>query len=140
MSAIPPNPVTVICGLDASAFEAALNDFAALRFSAPKRVSENLVSLRDVPDQLFRIGSNDGVASAAGEVVVRLEPTDFFLRLLAALRAGDWDRLASKNFLDLIRHDCISVGGLEPASEDRAPAESQGSVGACPGNAQRGDA
>jgi hypothetical protein len=47
---------------------------------------------------------------------------------------------SKSNFFKSKSANSASVGGLEPANEDRAPAESQGSVGACPGNAQRGDA
>lgn len=131
-------PITL--SLDASAFEAALKEFQELLPSAPKGVFENLVRLGDVPEQLFRIGENGAAAAATSEVLVRLEPTDFLARLLAAMRTGDWDRLAGDSGFDFIRHDLSSVGGLEPASEEQASAESQGPADACPGNSQRGPA
>lgn len=140
MSAIPPNPVTVNIGLDATAFEAAANEFAELIASAPKTLAERLVGLADSVEQLFCVSDDRNPAMGAVKLTMRLEPSDLYLRLLAALRAGDSDAAVTEKLLDSILHEFNSVGGLEPASEDRAPAESQGSVGACPGNAQRGDA
>lgn len=140
MSAILPNPVTVNISLDATAFEAAANEFAGLVASAPEDLAERLVSLADSIEQLFCVSDDRSPALGTVKLTMCLEPSDLFLRLLAALRTGNGDAAVTEQLLDSILHEFNSVGGLEPTSEDRASAESQGSVGACPGNAQCGGA
>lgn len=75
-------------------------------------------------------------AVRAGEQRIVLKLSRGGAELLSTLRALE----IPSDLISKSDHDCSSVGGLEPASEDRAPAESQGSVGACSGNSQRGDA
>ncbi len=114
-------PLTVKISANIEPLEAALAEFDRLLMVAPECVCENFAGLGDVTEQLLRIGPNDGTAALAGEVIVRLEPTDFLLRLLAALRAGDWDRLSRKGILDVIRHESSSVGLLEPPQRSGLP-------------------
>ena len=140
MSAILPNPVTVNISLDATAFEAAADEFVGLITSAPEGLAERLVGLADSIEQLFCVSDDRNPALGACKLTMRLEPSDLFLRLLAALRAGDGDAALTEQLLDSILHGSSSAGCVATPSEDRAPAESQGSVGACPGNAQRGGA
>jgi len=131
-----PNPVDVSIDLDATAFEAAANEFCELVALAPERLAQRLVGLTDSVEQLLCIRDDGSAAAGARELTVRLEPSDLFLRLLSALRAGDGDAAVTEQLLDSILHGSISAGGCGDSSEDRAPTESQGSVGACPGNTQ----
>lgn len=121
---------------DTSAIEAALADFEALRSSAPESVSEHLASLSEIVGELFRVRSENRAAAGAFETVVLLEPSDGFLRLLAALRAGDFDLLTGDGLLNVIRHDSVSVGSVGTANEGQLPGESQGSSGSDARNAQ----
>lgn len=60
--------------------------------------------------------------------------------IAAPAPASIFHQSSKSNFFRSISIDCSSADGCGGPSEDRAPAESQGSAGACPGNAQRGDA
>jgi hypothetical protein len=65
--------------------------------------------------------------AAADETIVRAYPSDGLARLVSALRAGNFDALIVEQAFG---HDSGSDGGLDPAIEDAAPDESQGSSGA----------
>lgn len=133
MSAIPPNTVTVRLICNSGPLTAALDELAALAVDAPDPFVERLLGVADRLGDFVRLDQDLPAASAAGEVTFALKPTEFLDRLVATARAGEFD-------LSVFDHEFSSAGCVGTPSEDRAPAESQGSVGACPGNAQRGDA
>lgn len=49
---------------------------------------------KDMPSKMLRIVMKEGSATRTVEVGARLEPSDCFLRLLAAVRAGDTNEIA----------------------------------------------
>lgn len=112
---------------------AAFDELLPLLRNAPGSFNEALLDLIDSGAELVRFDRDRSAASIADELTVTLQPSEFVNRLLAAARAGDFD----PGILE-IGHDCSSVGCLEPANEDRASAESQGSDDACPRHLQRG--
>jgi hypothetical protein len=120
-------PITI--NLDGSAFLAALEELGSLASSLPEGVREFLVGLfdtSDLPSQLSNIEQHGLPALGAGELRVCLKPSDRFLVLMAALRAGDCDLAAVEK---IFGHGSSSVGCLDNSNEDRAPGESQGSSG-----------
>lgn len=133
MSQIPPNPVVVKIGCDSSALAAAVAEFDALidglleaPVSIPDAFREGLLGVEERTKDLIDIRAYVGPALPAGETRMLLQPSEFFNRLLAALRARDWDVGV---FVDL--HDSVSVGSA-PSNEERTSGESQGPSGVCP--------
>lgn len=112
---------------------AAFDELLPLLRDAPDSFNEALLGLIDSGAELVRFDDDRSAAPIAGELTVVLQPSEFMNRLLTATRAGDFD----PSILE-IGHDLSSVGCLEPANEDRASAESQGSADACPRHSQRG--
>jgi hypothetical protein len=133
MSQIPPNPVTVKIGCDSGALTAAMTELDDLvgglleaSVDIPDAFREGLLGIEDRTKDLIDIGSYVGPTLPAGETRMLLQPSEFFNRLLAALRARDWDVGV---FVDL--HDSVSVGSA-PSNEERTSGESQGPSGVCP--------
>jgi hypothetical protein len=119
----------IAINLDGSAFLAALEELRLLASSLPEGVREFLVGVFDTSDLSSELGTiePDGLpALGAGELRVCLKPSDRFLVLVAALRAGDCDLSAVEK---IFGHGSGSVGCLDNSNEDRAPGESQGSSG-----------
>jgi hypothetical protein len=113
----------VAINLDGSAYLTVLEELGSLAPSLPEGVREFLVGVFDTPDLSTQLGAiePDGLpALGAGELRVCLKPSDRFLMLMAALRAGDCDLAAVEK---IIRHNSGSVGCLDNANEDRAPGE-----------------
>lgn len=63
---------------------------------------DSLLGLIDSGDELFCLDSDSRSAPRAGEIVVRLNPSDRLAALMSAFRAGDFDLLA-------FEHDGSSV-------------------------------
>jgi hypothetical protein len=115
--------------LDASAYLASLEELRLLASSLPEGVRKFLVGVFNTSDQSSQLGTIEqhGLpALGAGELRVCLKPSDRFLMLVAALRAGDCDLAAVKK---IFGHGSSSVGCLDNSNEDRAPGESQSSSG-----------
>lgn len=72
--------------------EAALSDLAGLAERLPDVVQSFFEGLLGRSD-LVRFHSSDGPAGSAGEIWIRLEPSDRLLGLLAAFPAGNIDGL-----------------------------------------------
>ena len=92
----------IAINLDASAYLAALEDLRLLSPSLPKDVGEFLVGVFDTPDLSAHLGSveqDDLPAFGASELRVHLKPSDRFLMLLSAVRAGDCDLGDIENIL-----------------------------------------
>ena len=84
---------------DAREFNRLLNEVAAYRKKHPRLFKNALGFLFKSPDlleKLARIESHDSPARA-DEVIMRFEPTDFFRKLCAALRAGNLHDFALKH-------------------------------------------
>lgn len=58
----------------------------------PLEIIKGAIDLCDLPSQLARI-ETDASATTAGEIAVRLEPSDRLRDLMAAIRARNVDRL-----------------------------------------------
>lgn len=120
---------------DASRLEAALVEFNRLFDELasvfPDAFAEQLCAATEVPEYFIDIRQDRLTALPAGEVLMILEPSEFFNRLLAALRARDFD---VGIFVEL--HNSASVGLVGTSNEERASTESQGLVGACPPKSQ----
>ena len=82
---------TITLTLDDSRFYSALSELKAFAELFPE-VGKCLVSLLDSGAKLFRVHVESDAASGASELRTRLEPTDFMLGFLAALRARDGDQ------------------------------------------------
>lgn len=117
---------------DSAAFEAMT---AELLSALPQPSPELLFEINRLLDvgELFSIETDDLSAPGASELVVRIKPSDGFLRFVAAARAGKGD-LVTLN--ECFGHGFSSAGGCGDASEVQAPAESQGLAGACAGKTQ----
>jgi hypothetical protein len=84
----------IAINLDGSAFLAALEKLRLL--ALPKDVGEFLVGVFDTPDLSAHLGSveqDDLPAFGASELRVHLKPSDRFLMLLSAVRAGEHPRV-----------------------------------------------
>ncbi|RWY85172.1 hypothetical protein EHI44_16790 [Rhizobium leguminosarum] len=75
---------------DATALNEILTDLDASLKSLPE-ISEFLIRLLDSGEELFRIDSDVLPAPLAGELLVRLHPSDALRSLVTASRAGDAD-------------------------------------------------
>jgi len=124
--------LTVLLTADISRFEAAITEFGDLLASAPEGVTQKLVGLCDVPDQLCRIDNDTAPAAGTCELVVRLQPSDLLLDLLQAMRAGDFDAHVINGCADHVLHGSTSDGCVSSSIEDRPPAESQDPPGGQP--------
>jgi hypothetical protein len=140
MSAIPPNPVTVKIGCDSTALTAALSEFDSHMegllepsVDLPDAFREGLLGLEERTEALVNIRPYVGPALPAGETRMMLEPSELFNRLLAALRARNFD---VGIFVEL--HNSVSVAGLATTNEERPSGESQGSSDGCALNPQGG--
>lgn len=135
MSIIPPNPVVVQITADSDALDAAVDEFnrllEELSSEIPDAFAEQLCAAAEGFEKFVNLRPYVGPALPAGESRMVLEPSEFFNRLLAALRTRDFD---VGIFVEL--HGSSSAGCVDSTSEERAPTESQGSVGACPTNSQ----
>lgn len=120
-------PVTLKA--ETTQFEVLMAEFADRLAHAPEGVFEKLVCLRDVPGQLCRIDNDGAAASRTGELVVRLQPTDLFLELLQAMRAGDFNAQVINGCADRVLHGFSSDGCLNNSIEGSSPGESQGASG-----------
>ena len=78
--------------LDASEFLAALADLSAEPAQLPAEIVQGAIGLCDFPAELARIDI-DALTATAGELTVRLKPSDGLIGLVAALRARNADRL-----------------------------------------------
>lgn len=121
--------------LDAKPLRAAIAELSFLA-ERSEQVREALGRLIESGEQLFSLQNDLGAAPVAGVTVICANPSDRLRRFLAAARAGDVDALLVKNVLS---HDSSSVGCFGDSNEERAPAESQGSVGACAHRSQDGE-
>lgn len=96
---------TVKLSVDSTALEAALSNFYAAFESLPE-IGEAFVDLLDSGDELFRVDSDGVSTSLTSELIVRLHPSDAFLRLMSASGAGDID-------LGILEHATSPVGVLD---------------------------
>jgi hypothetical protein len=90
--AILPAPIAI--NLDGSAFLAALEELRLIASSLPEGFREFLVGVFDTSDLSSELGTiepDELPTLGAGELRVCLKPSDRFLVLMAALRAGDCD-------------------------------------------------
>lgn len=128
---------TISFEIDQSALTEAAHEFAdlleELAPSFPDRFRDALFEFCERAEYLIKARIECGPAHGAGKSINRviLQPSDFFSRLLAALRAHDFDIGVFVDF-----HDSSSVGLVRTSNEERALTESQGSVGACPPSTQ----
>ncbi len=103
---------------DTSAFDTAA---AALLAQASEVPAELLQLALDAPDRFVKvvIGRDDTAAAWACGVTLRLEPSDLFLELLAALGTGDRKRQLLN---ELVHRQVLADGGLEgPSSLPAVP-------------------
>ena len=80
--------------LDGTAYLAALEELRSLARSLPEGIREFVVGIFDTPDpssQLCTIEQDGLLALGARELRIRLKPSDRFLLLMAAVRAGNCD-------------------------------------------------
>jgi hypothetical protein len=127
--------VPIKIGLDGSAFLTALEELTLLAPALPKDVGEFLVRLFDAPDlsaQLACIEQDGLTTPGAGELRIRLKPSDRFLVFMAAARAGNCELVGVEK---IFGHDSGSVGCVNSNNGDPAPGESQGSPGKSQGGA-----
>src|SRR5690625_2053438 len=80
----------VVLTIRTAGFQEALSELSLLveALDVPAEFIDGLVDFAKTPDKLARI---EGLPAGAGEVGVALEPADLLLRVLAAVRAGDFD-------------------------------------------------
>lgn len=121
-------PLTVKLSGSAAPLMAAITELSELLVNAPDEFVERLLAVSDSAVSDIQIDSNPVAAGDASELSVSIKPGRRMQRILATARASEFD-LSVFDFLD---HDSSSVGCFDPSNEERAPAESQGSVGACP--------
>lgn len=114
--------------LDTSKLDAAMPDLQ-LFFERLQKVVPGVIDLSHVVPKLFVFECDDLAASVAGHCRFALEPTECFLMLVAASRAGELDLGVVKN---LLGHDFFSDGCLSNSIEDRSPVESQDLTGGQP--------
>lgn len=129
MSIIPPNPVMVKIACDTNALELALNELVQLSIDAPDAFLEGLSSATDRFFDLVRFDGDGSATSNADELTIAIQPSEVLRGILATARTGDFN-------LSAFGHGSSSAGCVDSTSEERASAESQGSVGACPTNSQ----
>jgi hypothetical protein len=81
---------------DDTRLRAAVEEFAALigvlQAEIPREVLQLLLNVAELPMQIATVDCDRG-AARAGDVLVRLLPSDRFLVLLTTLRARDFDAL-----------------------------------------------
>ncbi|MBB3743748.1 hypothetical protein FHX10_003247 [Rhizobium sp. BK591] len=82
--------MTIKLRCDATSFSALLSDLDASLKSIPE-IREALIRFLDSGEELFRIDRDVLPASIAGELLVRLHPSDALRRFVTASRAGDAD-------------------------------------------------
>lgn len=136
MSQIPPNPIIIKLSADLASFEAVFGGLSELLpdlADAPSEFVDCLLAAVNRGDNIVRFEAM-AAAPGASELRVCAQPTDFLLRLKATIRARDFDLGI---FKDCLGHDSSSVGSAT-SNEERAPAESQVSVGACARRTQEG--
>jgi hypothetical protein len=122
--------------MDAGPLDSALVELSALTKAAGQVAHEfrdAFVRLVESGKQLFTLQNDLDAAPGTHVTVIRANPSDGFLRLLAAARAGNFDALIVEQ---IFGHDCSSVGCVDSSNEGRASGESQGSSDSCPGNSQ----
>ena len=73
-----------------------LSLFAELA-EAPPEVRHSVIDLLESGEELLAVKSDFDLAAAAGEVVVRFDPSDRFAVLISAFRAGNLDSLALRH-------------------------------------------
>lgn len=135
MSETPASPLIVKLSCDASRFNAAVDEAGRLFAELPDPSPEFLLNLDRLIERgaFFRREGDCLPTSATDKGCIVLEPSDGFLRLLTAMRAGHVDLETLNNCFD---HDLSSVGCVEPSNEGRASGESQDPSGARSRNAQ----
>jgi hypothetical protein len=122
-------PCQVTFSLDTAPLQAALDEFQLLLGQAGDRGLEfgyALAGRVQSGQQLVALQKDFGAAAGAAETVIAAYPSDGFLRLLAALRAGNFDALIVEQ---IFGHDG-SVGGLDSPDDGGAPDGPQGLSGA----------
>ena len=82
---------TITLTLDSGQLPGILSELEAFAELFPE-VRNRLVNLLESGAKLFRVRVEADAASGACELRTRLEPTDFLLGFLAAIRARDGDR------------------------------------------------
>lgn len=87
MSDAGSRPVVLSLRADASALVSAVSALAELADGSPE-VRDGLLGLVDFPEELVAVKA-DRLSAGAGEVVVRLYPSDRLFGLLSAGGAGD---------------------------------------------------
>lgn len=118
--------------LNAAPMMAAVEELSLLAERSEK-VRDALVGLIEAGKQLITLENDLGTAPVAGVTIIRANPSDCLGRFLTAARAGDFNAVVVENVLS---HNPVSVGCLDPSNEERALTESQGLVGACPPKSQ----
>jgi hypothetical protein len=126
---------TLTLSLDAAPLYAALREFGSLLSELPKDLVPGLVEVIHRPLGLCMIERDMGSAAFAGHSRLVMKPSERFLMVMAAARAGKVDRGFVEN---LLGHDSGSVGLVRTSNEDRAPVGSQGLAGAHPRNPREG--
>lgn len=98
---------------------AALAEFKLLAPSIPDGAAQVLLGLFDCPEKLIRLHSDSRTTPGANEILVVAEPSETFLRLLAAARAGNVDRALA---VELVGHEnsSPSVGVTAPMVTESA--------------------
>lgn len=133
--AATPARLRSVISADSRALDAAVAEFNQLldelAFDLPDAFAERLCAAADMFEKFVDLRQDRLTALPAGETRMILEPSEFFNRLLAALRARDWDIGVFVDF-----HNSGSVGLVGTSNEEQASTESQGSVGACPPKSQ----
>ncbi len=79
---------TLTLHVDTSAAQAAMARLAALAEGRPQ-VGERFLGLLDAGEELFALQEDHGGAAGAGQLFMRLEPSDGLLGRLGAEGAGD---------------------------------------------------
>ena len=88
----------------------AIRDFSLLLADLPecaKGVIPSLIEAGHIGSKLVIVESNDLAASSTGELLLTLKPSEAFLSLMAAVRAGKLDLGVVEN---LFGHNSDSVG------------------------------
>lgn len=134
MSQIPPSPLVVKLSADTGPFMRAIDELSQLLVNAPDAFRERLSAALDRFDDLVGLDNDRLSAARADESLVTLKPSKIMDLIVTTARTGEFDL----SVFDFLSHDSSSVGCFGDSNEGRAPAESQGSVGACARRTQEG--
>ncbi|MFZ5737698.1 MAG: hypothetical protein ACOY6K_12540 [Pseudomonadota bacterium] len=126
---LSPPAVIVRFDLDAAPLQAAMAELARLA-QGRDHFAQVALGVVDAAQELVRLRTDEGAAAGTGVVRVIAEPGDGLARLVAAARAGNFDRLTVEGNITQF----VGISSVGVATADDSRVGGGGSDSAAPGS------